>query len=91
LGPNRVLALIREAGRSEVNTVGLDTRMRIHVDPRALRPARPVACSARPDIFRFDDDGELQYLPEVNGELAARADAAASVCAPTRRPSSSTR
>jgi ferredoxin len=33
-----------------------------------------------PEIFRFDDDGELQYLDEVGEELRAKAEAAASIC-----------
>ena len=35
---------------------------------------------AAPDVFGFDDDGELQYTAEVTDDLAARARAAVSVC-----------
>jgi len=33
-----------------------------------------------PEIFRFDDDGQLQYLPQVDGELEEQAVTAAAVC-----------
>jgi ferredoxin len=53
--------------------------VRIHVD-RDVCDLHGQCVLSAPDIFRFDDDGELQYLPEVNGELSARAEAAASIC-----------
>lgn len=33
-----------------------------------------------PEIFRFDDDGELRYLDEVGEELRAKAETAVSIC-----------
>ena len=53
--------------------------MRITVD-RDLCDLHGQCVLTAPDVFRFDDDGELQYLPEVDGELAARVEAAASIC-----------
>jgi ferredoxin len=53
--------------------------MKIHVD-RDLCDLHGQCVLTAPEIFSFDDDGELQYLPEVNSELAAKAEAAASVC-----------
>ena len=53
--------------------------MRIIVD-RDLCDLHGQCVLSAPDVFRFDDDGELQYLPEVDAELAARAEVAASVC-----------
>jgi ferredoxin len=53
--------------------------MKIHVD-RDICDLHGQCVLSAPDVFSFDDDGELQYLPEVSSELAARAEAAASVC-----------
>jgi ferredoxin len=53
--------------------------MKIHVD-RDLCDLHGQCVLTAPEIFSFDDDGELQYLPEVNSELAGKAEAAASVC-----------
>ncbi|HET8673193.1 MAG TPA: ferredoxin [Thermoleophilaceae bacterium] len=53
--------------------------MRITVD-RDICDLHGQCVLTAPDIFRFDDDGELQYLPEVDGGLAAAAESAASVC-----------
>jgi ferredoxin len=53
--------------------------MKIHVDREVCDLHGQCVLSA-PDIFSFDDDGELTYLPEVSDELGARAEAAASVC-----------
>jgi ferredoxin len=53
--------------------------MRIIVD-RDLCDLHGQCVLTAPDIFRFDDDGELQYLPEVNPEQAALAESAASIC-----------
>ena len=53
--------------------------MRIIVD-REICDLHGQCVLTAPDVFRFDDDGELEYLPEVDGELAAKAEAAASVC-----------
>jgi ferredoxin len=53
--------------------------MRIQVD-RDLCDLHGQCVLTAPDIFRFDDDGELEYLPEVNGDLEAKAESAASVC-----------
>jgi ferredoxin len=53
--------------------------MRITVD-RDVCDLHGQCVLTAPEIFRFDDDGELQYLPEVDDELGARAEAAASVC-----------
>jgi ferredoxin len=53
--------------------------MKIHVD-RDLCDLHGQCVLTAPEIFSFDDDGELQYLPEVNSELATKAEAAASVC-----------
>jgi ferredoxin len=53
--------------------------MRIIVD-RDLCDLHGQCVLTAPEIFRFDDDGELRYLPEVNDEQAARAEAAASIC-----------
>jgi ferredoxin len=35
---------------------------------------------AAPEIFSFDDAGDLQYLSEVDDALAEKARAAASIC-----------
>lgn len=53
--------------------------MKIHVD-RDICDLHGQCVLSAPDVFSFDDDGELQYLPEIDGELAARAEAAASIC-----------
>ena len=53
--------------------------MRIIVD-RDVCDLHGQCVLTAPDEFNFDDDGELQYLPEVDGELAARVEAAASIC-----------
>jgi ferredoxin len=53
--------------------------MRIIVD-RDLCDLHGQCVLTAPDIFRFDDDGELQYLPEVNSEQAVLAESAASIC-----------
>jgi ferredoxin len=53
--------------------------MRIIVD-REICDLHGQCVLSAPDVFRFDDDGELEYLPEVDGELAAMAEAAASIC-----------
>ena len=53
--------------------------MRIIVD-REICDLHGQCVLTAPDLFRFDDDGELEYLPEVDGELVAKAEAAASVC-----------
>ena len=53
--------------------------MRIIVD-RDICDLHGQCVLTAPEIFSFDDDGELQYLPEVEDELVARAESAASVC-----------
>jgi ferredoxin len=53
--------------------------MRIHVD-REVCDLHGQCVLTAPEIFRFDDDGELDYLPEVGDDLAQKADAASSVC-----------
>jgi ferredoxin len=53
--------------------------MRVIVD-RDLCDLHGQCVLTAPEIFSFDDDGELQYLPELDPALAARAEAAASVC-----------
>jgi ferredoxin len=35
---------------------------------------------AAPEIFSFDDNGELEYVTDIPDELAAKARAAAAVC-----------
>ena len=53
--------------------------MRIQVD-ESLCDLHGQCVFAAPEVFRFDDDGELQYAAEVSGDLAAKAQAAALVC-----------
>ena len=53
--------------------------MKIHVD-ESLCDLHGQCVFAAPEVFRFDDDGELQYTAEVSGDLAAKAEAAALVC-----------
>jgi ferredoxin len=53
--------------------------MRIIVD-RDLCDLHGQCVLTAPDVFSFDDDGELQYLPEVGDDLAAKVEAAASIC-----------
>jgi ferredoxin len=53
--------------------------MKIHVD-RDICDLHGQCVLSAPDVFSFDDDGELQYLPKVDGELEAKAETASSVC-----------
>jgi ferredoxin len=53
--------------------------MKINVD-RDLCELHGQCVFAAPEVFRFDDDGELQYLPEVDDVLAPAAEAGAAVC-----------
>jgi ferredoxin len=53
--------------------------VRIHVDPEICDLHGQCVFSA-PEIFRFDDAGELQYDAEPAPELAAKARSAAGVC-----------
>lgn len=53
--------------------------MRIEVD-RSVCDLHGQCVFTAPEIFRFDDDGELEYVEELGEELAAKAQAAASVC-----------
>jgi ferredoxin len=51
--------------------------MRIHVDSE-LCDLHGQCVFAAPEIFSFDDAGELVYVAEVDDALAAKAQAAAS-------------
>jgi ferredoxin len=53
--------------------------MRIHVDPE-LCDLHGQCVFAAPEIFSFDDAGELVYVADVDDALADKAQAAASVC-----------
>jgi ferredoxin len=53
--------------------------MRITVD-RSMCDLHGQCVFAAPELFRFDDDGELEYTAEVPSELEAKARQAASVC-----------
>ena len=53
--------------------------MRVSVD-RSLCDLHGQCVFAAPELFKFDDDGELEYTAEVPEELEAKARAAASVC-----------
>ena len=53
--------------------------MRIVVD-RDLCDLHGQCVFAAPELFEFDDDGELTYKADVPPELEAKARAAASVC-----------
>jgi ferredoxin len=53
--------------------------MRIHVDSE-LCDLHGQCVFAAPEIFSFDDAGELVYVADVDDALAAKAQAAASVC-----------
>jgi ferredoxin len=53
--------------------------MKVNVD-RDLCELHGQCVFAAPEVFRFDDDGELQYLEEVDDVLAAAAEAGAAVC-----------
>jgi ferredoxin len=53
--------------------------MKIHVDLDAC-DLHGQCVFAAPDLFWFDDAGELQYLAEADDALAARARSAVSLC-----------
>jgi ferredoxin len=53
--------------------------MRIHVDSD-MCDLHGQCVFAAPEIFSFDDAGELVYQSEVDDALAAKAQNAASVC-----------
>ena len=53
--------------------------MRIVVD-RSLCDLHGQCVFTAPELFEFDDDGELAYKEDVPAELEAKARAAASVC-----------
>lgn len=53
--------------------------MHIQVD-RELCDLHGQCVFTAPELFRFNDDDELEYTPEVPGELEDRARTAATVC-----------
>jgi ferredoxin len=53
--------------------------VRISVD-RDVCELHGQCVDTAPEVFRFDDDGDLQYLPEVGDELAAGAEDAVFLC-----------
>jgi ferredoxin len=53
--------------------------MKINVD-RSMCDLHGQCVFAAPELFKFDDDGELEYTAEVPPELEPKARQAASVC-----------
>lgn len=53
--------------------------MKIHVDPE-MCDLHGQCVFAAPEIFSFDDAGELVYQEDVDDALADKAQAAVSVC-----------
>lgn len=53
--------------------------MRIEVD-RDICDLHGQCVFTVPELFRFDDQGELEYVAEVPGELESKAREAATVC-----------
>jgi ferredoxin len=53
--------------------------MRVHVD-RDLCDLHGQCVFAAPDVFRFDTDGELQYVADVDESRRAQAEEAATLC-----------
>jgi ferredoxin len=53
--------------------------VRVEVD-RSVCDLHGQCVFTAPEIFRFDDDGELEYVEQIDDRLAANAQAAASVC-----------
>ena len=53
--------------------------MKIHVD-RDVCDLHGQCVFAAPDLFRFDEQGELEYVEEVPARQEAKARTAAGVC-----------
>jgi ferredoxin len=56
--------------------------VRIHVD-REICDLHGQCVFSAPELFRFDDAGELEYTEDVPAELESKARSAASVCPTT--------